>query len=420
MTDISYRSGSSTIAAHIWYNNYDRELPGPVTTVQQDFGELQKDRSVRSVIRYTFASKRFMSEITAGQSYEINLYNNKTYSTEGDNRSAIYLLKANLVFKPGQEIEVILNTGDEYQIARSLGYSEKQWRNVMSASLTTVYHPGTRLKLMLQGRQMFVTGTTLRPELTAAGTFLLTGNGKHIIKANISRNSEIPCLNDLYWVPGGNISLMPETSIGEEAGYSFVSLDPSGRRNTIDISLYRSKVDNLIQWIPGENGIWSAQNIRTVNTSGLESRFGTVIPLKNGSLKADLTYALTRTVSTKSEVPNDRSVGKQLIYTPLNHLNMSVSARRKFIRAGFATLFESRRFTSSDDSEWLPPSFIADANIGTVLKVRKSIFSFILKVNNVFNTPYESVSNYPMPLRTYTIKLNITFTNKSKIDEKHF
>jgi vitamin B12 transporter len=418
MTDISMRYDKSALSAHIWYSDYDRDLPGPVTTVQQDFGESQKDRSVRSVLSYSFTPGRLTAEITAGQSYDINLYKNESYAAEGDNRSGIFLLSTKVSYRPGLKTELVLNAGNEYQWARSLSFEDPEQRNILSASLTARYIPLPGVRLLLQGRQKAVTGARVKPELTAAASFLLTGDGRHIFKLNVSRNSELPCLNDLYWTPGGNADLMPETSTGGEVGYSFVSRIDAGMRNTLEITVHHSRVNDLIQWIPGETGIWSASNVRSVLITGLESKLGTEIPLKNGSLASYLNYSLTRSVIAGSEILNDRSVGRQLIYSPLNHLNLNVFARWRFIRAGFTGMFESRRFITSDNSEWLPAAFVADANLGIVFNARKAVIALSFKINNLTGTSYESVSNYPMPLQTCTVRLNISFTTKKNMNEE--
>ncbi|MCK7531001.1 MAG: hypothetical protein MZV63_08140 [Marinilabiliales bacterium] len=58
-------------------------------------------------------------------------------------------------------------------------------------------------------------------------------------------------------------------------------------------------------------------------------------------------------------------MGKQLVYAPLHHLNMNIDAGWKTIRAGITAVIESRRYTTSDNSEWLPASFTTDMLLGT-------------------------------------------------------
>jgi iron complex outermembrane receptor protein len=414
MTDLSYRFTRSLLTAHLWYNDTNRDLPGPVTEIQQNFGENQRDRSVRSVIKYSTTPGRMTAEITAGESYDINLYNNASFDLEGDNRSEIYMLRTRLGYRFSDKAEVIFTAGDEYQRARSLSYETTDQRNVFSSSLAARYSPVTRLKLILQARQIVVAGTNVMPEFTAGATYLLSANGKHVIKASMSHNSKLPCLNDLYWIPGGNRDLIPERATGGEAGYSLVSIAPSGLRSSVDITLHASRVNDLIQWAPGETGLWSAENISSVNVTGIESRAGAELPVNKGKVNAYINYAFTRSVIAASDMLYDGSTGKQLIYTPLHHLNINMNAAWRFIRAGMTAVYESKRYTTSDNSEWLSPAFLADGNLGAVLKVHKSMITVDLKVNNIFNTSVESVQYYPMPMRTYTLKMNLTFSNMNK------
>jgi vitamin B12 transporter len=382
-------------------------------TEQLNFGETQRDKSVRSVIKYYAAPGRLKAEITAGESYDINLYNNEAFSMAGDNRSEIYMLKAHLGYRINDKAEVIFIAGDEFQRARALSFETTYLRNVFSSSLAARYNPVRRMKLIFQARQTIVTGTTTMPEFTAGATYLLSGNGKHVIKASMSQNSKLACLNDLYWVPGGNPDLMPERSAGGEAGYSFLSVAKSGLRNSVDITLHASRVNDLIQWVPGETGLWSAENINSVNVTGIEVRAGAELPVNKGNINAYINYAFTSSVVGSSDVPVDLSLGKQLPYTPLHILNINTNAGWRFVRAGITAVYESRRYTTSDNIEWLPESFLADANLGTVLKIRKSLITVDLKVNNIFNTSVESVQYYPMPMRTYTLKMNLTFSNRN-------
>ena len=40
-----------------------------------------------------------------------------------------------------------------------------------------------------------------------------------------------------------------------------------------DLSVFRNNIKDMIQWHPGEYSYWTADNIKSVNTSGLESSF---------------------------------------------------------------------------------------------------------------------------------------------------
>jgi len=418
IADISYRVRGSLLSSHVWYNNADRQLPGPVTTVQQNFGERQHDRSAKGVIDYSLVHEKLTAAITAGASHDHNRYFNAIPELNGDNSSETFMVRARIGYRLTGTTVLLLNAGDEYETAHSLSFRGGEQRNIFSVSLAAKVNPLPRLRLQAQVRHTTASDMKVIPELTAGAAYLLSRSGEHVIKASISRNTKLPCLNDLYWVPGGNSLLMPETATGGETSWSFARVTSSGARNSLDVTLHASRVKNLIQWIPGESGLWSAENVRSVRVTGAEVRAGTHVIINDWNIRGYLNYAFTRSLIAGSDIANDRSVGSQLIYAPVHHVNLNVNAGWKWFRTGMTAAWESKRFTVSDNSEWLPSSFLADAFLGTDIRAGKTDIRSDLTVSNILNTPSESVRNYPMPLRTYKLKLTIAWSTKPRKNVK--
>jgi hypothetical protein len=82
------------------------------------------------------------------------------------------------------------------------------------------------------------------------------------------------------------------------------------------------------------------------------------------------------------------------------------------------TAWESRRYTTSDNSEWLPPDFMTGISAGAVIPAGPVTIKTEIKVNNITGTPVESVRNYPMPLRTFNIKITLTWSDKTGKNEQ--
>ena len=418
MGDMAYRLKESQVSLHLWYNDADRELPGPVTTVQQDFGERQTDRSFRGVMKFSSEHGRLMTYVTAGGSFDVNRYYNKVLSDNGDNSSSVATVMAGLGYRITGKTSLQIRAGNSYEKAMALSYDGEEQRNIFSISLAGKSNPLPRLNLLVQLRQTVATGIKVAPEFTAGASWLLSGNGEHLLKASMSRNNKLPCINDLYWIPGGNPDLSPESSTGGEASWSFLRVTPAGARHSLDLTFHASAVSNLIQWMPGSAGLWYAENVRDVNIAGAEARAGTGLTLRNWKLQGLLNYAFTRSVIAESDfVANDRSVGRQLIYAPLNHANLNISATRKWFRTGMSAAWESRRFTTSDNSEWLPSAFMADLCAGADFRTGAVGVKTEVAVSNILGTATESVRNYPMPLRTFKIKLTLTWSDNQKKHE---
>jgi iron complex outermembrane receptor protein len=421
MSDMAYRMKDSQLSLHLWYNDSDRELPGPVTTVQQNFGERQTDKSFRGVMKYSSGHRKLTADVTTGGSYDVNRYFHEVPSNNGDNSSSTAMISARLGYRLSGKTTLEIRAGDVFEKARTLSYEGEEERNTFSLSVAGRSNPLPRLNMLLQVRQTAVTGIRVTPEFTAGASWMLSHNGEHLLKASVSRNTKLPCLNDLYWVPGGNPDLMPESAAGGETSWSFLRVTPSGTRNSLDLTLHASAVSNLIQWMPGASGLWNAENVRDVNVTGAEARAGTELLIRNWNLRGILNYAYTRSVIAESNaVANDNAVGRQLIYAPLNHANLNLSATRKWFRTGLSVSWESRRYTTSDNSEWLPQEFLADLSAGADLQAGAVRLRTEFEASNIFGTATESVRNYPMPLRTFKIKLTLTLSDNQKKDEKPY
>ena len=418
MSDIAYRNNQSQVSAHLWFNDSDRDLPGPVTTVQQDFGERQTDRSFRGVVKYSFDGTKLTAGLIAGGTHDVNRYFHMVPANNGDNISSTVMLRMRLGYRITGKTGLVINAGDLFERAEALSFDGEERRNVISVSVAAKSNPVPRLSLLLQVRQIGVTGIKVSPEYTAGASWMLSRSGEHLLKMSLSRNTKLPCFNDLYWMPGGNRELIPETSAGGELSWSFAGVRDSGDRNTIDLTIHGSRVDGLIQWIPGQSGLWHAVNLRSVNVSGFEARAGSQRTLARLKLNVWLNYALTRSVTAGSDLVNDKAAGSQLIYAPLHHANVNITGTRSWLRTGLSAAWESRRFTTADNSEWLPSAYMTDAFAEAIIPAGPVQLQTELKVNNLLGTQNESVRNYPMPLRTFTVKLTLTWSGKPKENEQ--
>ncbi len=415
--DVFYRTDNSRISMHLWFNDADRQLPGPVTTVQQDFSERQTDRSYRGVVNYSTEHGRLSFDLTAGGQHDVNRYYHMEPSYNGDNSSSSAMIRTKIAVRVARNTSLEFRAGDSYERAVTMSYDGAEKRNLLSFSVAGRSNPLPRINLLLQVRKNVITDMKVSPEFTAGASWLMTPSGEHLLKASLSRNSRLPCLNDLYWIPGGNPDLVPENSAGGEVSWSFLRVLPSGTRGNFDLTLHASHVNDLIQWVPGQSGLWQAENVRDVNIAGAEARAGRDLSIYNWTLRGVFNYSFTRSVVAATEVANDRSVGRQLVYAPLHHANLNLSAGKKWFTAGMTAAWESRRFTTSDNSEWLPGSLMTDAYTAAAFSTGSARWRAEMAVSNIPGLATESVRNYPMPLRTFKIKLTLTWSEKQKKDE---
>ncbi len=207
---------------------------------------------------------------------------------------------------------------------------------------------------------------------------------------NLSKNFRYPSFNDLYWQPGGNIDLKPETSYQAELSQNFKI-----KNFTIGVTPYFMKVFDLIQWVPMSNNIWSPINNKDVLSYGVESQLKFSKKWTHQQLIAQANYSYTKSINKETK--------KQLMYVPLHKANFGLDYSYKAFSVFLQGIFIGDVF--SDNNENVSSSFMIDAsfvgNVGAYYQVTKNI-KIGAKVNNVTNQSYETVKAYWMPLRNYS------------------
>ena len=249
-------------------------------------------------------------------------------------------------------------------------------------------------------RQEFTDGRLLPPMPSAGAELLLDGSGTKI-GINITRNYHMPTLNDLYWLPGGNPNLKPER--GYTADISFVS---DGSWWSASTTAYISHINDWIIWRPGEFRYWSAENLREVLARGAEINLKATYLTQIGVLiEPRANWAYTRTTNQNplatSETENIKTIKKaQLIYIPVHKGNLFFRSSYHGFSFQWHCAYTSERFTTSSNqpTRHKLPGYTLH-NISFQKKLR--VVTFMLEIENIFNTNYQAILWRAMPGRNY-------------------
>ncbi|MEC5166199.1 outer membrane cobalamin receptor [Flavobacterium sp. PL11] len=217
------------------------------------------------------------------------------------------------------------------------------------------------------------------------------------LKFNISRNYRTPTFNDLYWQESGNLDLKPENSYQAEMGNQFVYTDFS-----ITATVFTSKIDDMIRWLPTNNGNWSPINTDKVSIYGLECLLSWKKNFGAHNFHINSTYSYTVSLDDKNN--------KQLFYVPYHKLTGSCSYSYKRITSYYQFLFVGEVFTTSDND---PKNILSDYNLSNVGLdynfSKKNIFKVGAKIANLYNEKYESLPSRFMPGRNLTLYLTLNY-----------
>jgi iron complex outermembrane receptor protein len=229
------------------------------------------------------------------------------------------------------------------------------------------------------------------------------------ISANLCRNYAVPTLNDLYFTSYGNPNLKSETDYSTEGGLVY----NIGKRNKglfVETTLtgYYSKMINLIIWTPSGD-IFTPKNFSEVHARGLEAGLNIAWNISGFRFSLNNAYNYCRSTNEIATSTGDRSVGKQLIYTPENTLNSTLTINKSGFYGSYVFSYVGERYTTTDNSIYMPCYYLSNIILGKNLHLKYFILSLQLNLNNLFNLDYQSIESRPMPGRNFALTLKFNF-----------
>ncbi len=221
----------------------------------------------------------------------------------------------------------------------------------------------------------------------------------YVVLFNVSKNFRFPTLNDLYFVPGGNLNLQPENAYQQEV--SFKSPTHSFLIGRLDwqAALHNTFVRDWILWAPQNSGTWSPQNISKVWARGFDLNVKWQYDYSVYNIRYESAFFYTQ--STNQNQEDVESYEKQLIYTPLLKWNNRFTIVRKKTELSMSGQLIGERFITSDSKRNLPSYFLCDIFLMHEFLLKNSVCKFSFQIANAFNEAYQSISLYAQPLRSF-------------------
>ena len=226
---------------------------------------------------------------------------------------------------------------------------------------------------------------------------------KHIFRA--------PTFNDLYYTNVGNTKLRPEFADQYNVGFSYAKQKLGFVKLwTVTTDAYYNFVSDKILTAPRQNLFqWSVQNIGKVKIKGIDVALNTSFKeWKNIEISTSATY----TFQEAKDVSNATSpfYKTQLSYTPKHSGSGSLNIEYNNFQFNYNLLYSSVRYKPGDQifENLLQPFTTTDVSISYLLQKRQAFYKLIFEANNIFNTEFEIVKYYPMPLSNFRITLNIS------------
>jgi len=392
------------LKAAVWYQVTDRQIPPIMTMTSSD--QQQWDQALRSMLQWSYTGSR--------QSFIVRyafVDEKEHYRSENARIDAFYhlnTLQADIEYKRYLGKRFTLGSGTTAHVIKAdvpyyNGIEYQPEGSVWAAFAYSALNSGITAVLNL--RQDFSEGYQIPfcPSLSAH----IPASKNVAITFNTSRNFRVPTMNDKYWNPGGNPELKPEDSWNIETGAEFRLHAGRQLNSKINLNVYSLVIKNMIQWVPGDAGIWSPHNEQKVWSRGLEISSRTDWKYAGFSGYFRFGYNYTPSTYIEAAVGQSEIVDKQLIYNPLHKIQETFYFARKAFYSLFSYSMTGKRYVQSDNSTSLPAYSLFDMYVGTNLKSKKTSFRLQAEIHNVLNTSYQSIRYYPEQGRSFRVSLLI-------------
>ncbi|WP_294304630.1 TonB-dependent siderophore receptor [uncultured Chryseobacterium sp.] len=352
-------------------------------------------QNVRSLLVWNWKTSKLDNVFRAAYTeenfqYFDNISNPKSSGGTGKN----YILKNdfNYFLSPKWNLNII----GEFQVNKGEGYMsgiKNISRNVGSLAGLLRYFATKDLRFEAGIKKDFVEGYTTPTLLSFSGNWNVAK--WYNLNLNAAKNFRYPSFNDLYWQPGGNINLKPETAYQFDMKNQFTIAAVK-----LTLTPYYIRITDMITWLPGNMGYYSPVNTSKVQSYGLESQVEYEKKFGKHLLRSNIGYSYTKSINLETD--------KQMMYVPLHKFFGNIDYRYSFVKVYVQGMYNGLTYADSEEkrSDAIEPYFVMNAGIsGTFLKH----YTIGGKVNNIFNEIYQTTAFYPLPKRNYSVYLNINF-----------
>lgn len=402
----NYRN-NLTFKGGAFYFNSDRNLPSLIGSLIKN--ENQWDESFRGFgelnVRRLFTNK-IQLNARCGYSKENMIYSDSSSSLVSKTQVESWQPQIKITYSPTYKMKLKTTVFGNLSHALSDGFQGQIVERQEYALLTQWEHKIRKFGYDVMIRQSSIDGEIM-PFTFGNGVNYDLRKINSKVKFSFSRNFRYPTLNDLYWSPGGNIDLKPELSYTSDLGYLGYFFDYKLRLN---FNMFYGLIDDWIQWVPSTGNFWNPQNIKKVENSGMELGASYFFDLpKESELQIITDYAYNNSITIKSDISNDQSIGKQLIYVPKHKLSFTGRLVTDYFSLSYDQSITSKVYIDGTNSIYLPGYLPANLLLSTKFLFSRYGLELNLGVNNIYNEPYQVVANRPIPGRNYSFTIRLGY-----------
>jgi vitamin B12 transporter len=401
------------ISASVWYQQNRRQIPGTLIAPHKD--GIQVDKNLRSMAGWekSIGKAHFLS-IKGALLYDYLFYDDNSLSRPSKMIQYSGLARIEYEYSPHRSHRVFAGINYGYAHVLMSEY-EEQKRERHQTTLFVGYKyrlPGGQGEAAVQLTEELWDAKAAPP--CPAFSMRIHPLKNLSIRTRINRNFRQPSFNDLYWAPGGNPNLKPETSLSQELGLDWEKKTGNKKISAeydIQITGFHQTMQNRIVWIPGAL-FWSPENIDRTRAYGAEADVRITRVREKWKIEGSLHYTFTRSVRSKARFDGDPAYRKQIPYIPWHMASAEISIAYRNSRLFYRHGYTGKRYTLADNSAFLPHYHTGTIGVSQSVTFLGITLEGWFVCENIADIAYEVLAFRPMPGRLFRGGLLISFNKK--------
>jgi iron complex outermembrane receptor protein len=398
---------NSWAGSTIWLLDYTKEIPAMMNNYGENRAE-QDDRNLMYSVYYKVTRNILLLKLQSG-----GFYNQVYYSDPGsvdtilnDNNSFTFINQAEVQVKLPAGFETGALVEQKQEKAMSGSYDQQHQREILSGIFLLKY-ADQRMNAVLTLREELVNGRAIPIVFSMGFNYQLLNYIS--FKSQLSKNYSLPTFNDLFWESDkyskGNPDLKPESGWSGEGGF-YIAKKQAYENAELSLVYFRNNLSNWIRWMVDSTNIWSPANIQEATSGGVEINTSFSRQFIKSGFRISARYSYTRARVIKVEEVMTQG-SNQMLYVPEHMAYTGMELRYRIFRSGYNQTFVSKR-TYDNAGGNLKPYTLGNLYFLSAFPVsEKFSFEFSFRVSNLWNTSYQSIKSYAMPLRQFQAGIKI-------------
>ncbi len=417
---INHQHAHTTVTG--WFNDVERGLPGTASVTPKH--ERQWDRNGKIQAIHVLPVALGLLSLKGGVQKNSLRYQNPQLEIDQTGRTSASFLDIELSHIELPSLDIATGVSGSYYEAnhpnlqggasesRISWFTNAAWSNTRAGAFPALridaIIPGSGKRLAALSPSL---GFNIKP--LAASRFRLKGS--------VGRAFRAPTFNDRFWQPGGNPDLNSEQGWSYEAGAIYPgrhdrSVGKRPATATLEASVYLHHIRNQITWVPDDRNIWSPHNLGHTKTLGSEISARSSIDMSRRTrISGWIAYSFvdSRDISDQNLPTYDQPLRYVPRHVLKTLLGIEGQANRWRWNFDFIARRVSRRYVTTDGSQFLWPYFAADVNVRSSFQAKRGIIELGFFFENLTDEAFEIVKGYPTPPRSLRFQLSIQWSGRS-------